>query len=331
MRWRDVLRWTFSRRNVAAWPRWVDAPPAAGAGASPSGSETEAAKTTAAITPALTATWLNHSSFLLRTGGVNLLFDPVYSRRCGPFGVLGPRRVHAPGIAFDALPRIDAVLVSHDHYDHCDLTTLRRLARRDAPAAFAPLGHRDLFRRAGFADARIRQLDWWETAEIEGGKARVTLTPAQHWSKRLGSPRCRRLWGGFFLETKTPVPTGKPGADGAVAAAARRVYFAGDSGYHAAIFRDIGARLGAPDLALLPIGAYEPRWFMRPQHCNPAEAVRMHLDVGARLSVAMHWGAFQLTDEARDEPPRALRAALREAGLPPEVFRILDPGASVTL
>jgi L-ascorbate metabolism protein UlaG (beta-lactamase superfamily) len=292
---------------------------------------------------AITATWINHSSFLLRIGGVNLLLDPVYSRRCGPFGLFGPRRVHAPGVAFDALPRIDAVLLSHDHYDHCDLATLRRLARRDAPAAFAPLGHRDLFRRAGFADARIRELDWWETAELEsgtetgggGGRVRVTLTPAQHWSKRLGSPRCRRLWGGFFLETKTParaVATGLgPGAGGAQDAAARRVYFAGDSGYHAAIFRDIGARLGAPDLALLPVGAYEPRWFMSPQHCDPAEAVRMHLELGARLSVAMHWGAFQLTDEARDEPPRALLAALRAAGLPPEGFRVLEPGAAVTV
>ncbi|WP_334319621.1 MBL fold metallo-hydrolase [Termitidicoccus mucosus] len=328
VRWREILRWKFSRHEVATWPRWIDAPPVVAA--SPSGTATGAAKA-----PAVTATWINHSSFLLQTGGVNLLLDPVYSRHCGPFGLLGPRRVHAPGIAFDALPRIDAVLLSHDHYDHCDLATLRRLARRDAPAAFAPLGHRDLFRRAGFADARIRELDWWETAELGGdperGGIRVTLTPAQHWSKRLSSPRCRRLWGGFFLETRTPVSAGGPGAGGTENAAARRVYFAGDSGYHAAIFRDIGARLGAPDLALLPIGAYEPRWFMSPQHCNPAEAVRMHLEVGAKLSVAMHWGAFQLTDEARDEPPRALRAALREAGLPPEVFGVLEPGASVTI
>ena len=305
--WRDILKWKFGTppdgtAPPARWPRRVDIATHALPPRPPHG------------TADIVATWINHSTFLLQTAAATILTDPVFSRRCGPFGCFGPKRAHAPGVALDALPRIDAVLLSHDHYDHCDLQSLRRIARRDAPFGFAPLGNGALLRRGGFAPERIVELDWWEE-HAASGLFRVTLTPAQHWSKRLTSGRNRRLWGGFFLNTPD----------------SRRVYFAGDTGYHAEIFREIAARLGAPDLAFLPIGAYEPRWFMRAQHCNPAEAVQIHRDVGSRRSVAMHWGAFQLTEEARDEPPRALAAALREAGVPPENFMVLEPGQSVTV
>ncbi|MDR2863276.1 MAG: MBL fold metallo-hydrolase [Puniceicoccales bacterium] len=291
-----VLRWQFfSHRKKAVWPSSVpvlESKPESRPGA-------------------VTATWINHSTFLLQTPAGNFLTDPVYSRRAGPLGLVGPRRVHAPGVPFDALPGITAVLLSHDHYDHCDMAALRRLARRDAPVAITPLGNGALLRSAGFT--RIVELDWWgQTREVPG--VDIAVTPAQHWSNRLSGLRCRRLWGGFFLTLS-----------------GLRIYFAGDSGYHPRIFRQIRENLGAPDLALLPIGAYEPRWFMRPQHCDPAEAVQIHLDVGARRSVAMHWGCFQLTDEAREEPPRALGRALADAGLAPESFVAVAPGESVAV
>jgi len=353
---RDVAKWRFGKEasTPAKWPKWVEITPRPLPPRPPADS------------PDIVATWINHATFLLQTAVANILFDPVFSRRCGPLGKTGPARVHAPGVALDALPSIDAVCLSHDHYDHCDLQSLRRLARRDpqnSPLGITPLGNGALLRRAGFTPERIVELDWWQTCALADvaqaatpalrgtgcqpvcledraalsrrhtgwqpvplnpladlaacAPLRITLTPAQHWSKRLTSERNRRLWGGYFITFPTP--------------SNRSVYFAGDTGYHETIFRDIAARLGAPDLAMLPIGAYEPRWFMRPQHCNPAEAVRIHRELGARQSVAMHWGTFQLTDEPRDEPPRALAAALREARLSSEVFKVLEPGESLTV
>jgi L-ascorbate metabolism protein UlaG (beta-lactamase superfamily) len=365
----DILKWKFRAPPAgtpapARWPRRIDIAPHVLPPRPADGS------------PGIVATWINHSTFLLQTAAATILTDPVFSRCCGPFGRLGPARVHAPGIALDALPRIDVVFLSHDHYDHCDLQSLRRIARRDSPSGvtplgITPLGNGALLRRAGFAPERIIELDWWQTHDLQahapqmhaaqthapqthtppthasqthaahthtahthaaqahtspthaapthaappGMRLRFTLTPSQHWSKRLASARNSRLWGGVHISI----------------AGSRRIHFVGDTGYHAAIFRDIAARLGPPDLALIPIGAYEPRWFMRAQHCNPAEAVQIHRDLGSRQSVAMHWGTFQLTEEARDEPPRALAAALREAGIPPETFKVLEPGQSLTV
>ena len=338
-----VLRWRFTRRvpdwqPVSITPR--DAPPAP-----------------PAKSPAVTATWVNHSTFLLQFPGLTLLTDPVFSQRIGLFGRIGPRRVHAPGLAFESLPRIDAILLSHDHYDHCDLPTLRRLARAHDPLIIAPLGFHKLLRRAALT--RIVELDWWQTHTLSltlssssapppfrpsaisdpatsapslsyalsslpssvsasgtsaSSGATITLTPAQHWSNRLTGPRCGRLWGGFMINTP-----------------ARRLFFAGDTGYHPTIFRDIATRLGPPDLALLPIGAYEPRWFMSDQHVNPAEAVQIHRDLGSRLSLGMHWGTFQLTDEPRLAPPADLRKALSATGLPEDLFRVMEPGQSLTV
>lgn len=294
---RDIWRW-WRERKKPRWETHVITPRAA----PPARAEDD---------PHVAATWINHSTFLLQFGGVNVITDPVFCERVGPFGFLGPRRFHAPGLIFETLPCIDAVLLSHDHYDHCDLATLRKLARRDQPRVFAPLGHRDLLKRAGFTD--IVEMDWWETQSLAPRAAdlAITLTPAQHWTNRLSSARCSRLWGGFFLQTPT-----------------RRVYFAGDSGYHAQFFKDIATRCGAPDLALIPIGAYEPRWFMRGQHINPAEAVHIHGEIGARLSIAMHWGAFPLTDEAREAPLEDLRKALAEAGISTDSFIAMEPGES---
>jgi L-ascorbate metabolism protein UlaG (beta-lactamase superfamily) len=260
----------------------------------------------------MVATWIGHSSFLIQTAQGNLLTDPVYSERAGPFSWAGPLRAIAPGIAWEDLPRIDAVLLSHDHYDHCDLPTLRRVARRWNPAVVVPLGHADLLRKAGAAGP-VFELDWWETHGPRPGLS-ATLVPARHWTRRRPGDTNRRLWGGFMIR-----------------AGSRVGYFAGDSGYDKALFPEIASRCGSPDLAMIPIGAYEPRWFMSDAHMNPAEAVRVHRDLGARLSVAMHWGTFQLTDEGREDPPQALAEALKEQGVPASEFLVLKPGESVAV
>ncbi len=293
----DVLRWQLTSRRTR-WPDWVDiapqpppAPPSRPGG--------------------MTATWINQATFLLQTAQHTLLTDPIFSARCSPVGWAGPRRVHAPGVAFAALPKIDTVLLSHDHYDHCDFPSLQRLARAHQPLFVAPLGHRELLASAGAT--RIVELDWWQSHALAPDLT-VTLTPARHWSRRGPGGTNLRLWGGFYLQT-----------------AARRVWFAGDSGYDEALFRDIGRRCGAPDLALIPIGAYEPRWFMSPAHLNPEEAVRVHRDTGARRSLAMHWGTFQLTDEAREAPLRALELARTAAGLRDGEFHAPAPGESVSI
>jgi L-ascorbate metabolism protein UlaG (beta-lactamase superfamily) len=289
------LRWRLTQR-AAPWPARVPVGPQPPPPA-PRGGE-------------IVATWIGHATFLLGCAAGNVLTDPVFSPCAGPLGRLGPRRVIEPGLAFRTLPKISVVLLSHDHYDHCDLPTLRRLAREHDPLFVAPLRHRDLLERAGAR--RLVELDWWQTHETGG--LGLTLTPAQHWSNRLGSPRNHRLWGGYFLRAGT-----------------KRVWFAGDTGYHGGLFAEIGTRCGPPDLAMLPIGAYEPRWFMQPMHLNPAEAVRAHRDVGARLSLAMHWGTFRLTDEARDAPPAALAAARTEAGMADNEFRVPAPGESLVV
>ncbi|MFI5337186.1 MAG: MBL fold metallo-hydrolase [Opitutales bacterium] len=295
--WLDVWRW---RRTSRAQP-WGPAPVVIPRAPPP-----------VPDPPAWSCTWINHATFLLQTAAGTVVTDPVYSACAGPFGRFGPPRAHAPGIAFDQLPAIDLVLLSHDHYDHCDLPTLRQLARRHAPLGITPLGNGALLRRAGFAPERIVELDWWQSHTTARG-LEVTLTPSRHWSNRLSGPRNSRLWGGFFLRTGD-----------------QRLSFVGDTGYDPEYFVATRRRLGAPDLALIPIGAYEPRWFMAAQHCDPAEAVQIHRDLAAWRSVAMHWGTFQLTDEGRDEPVTALAAARAAAGLPEECFLALPPGDSVT-
>jgi L-ascorbate metabolism protein UlaG (beta-lactamase superfamily) len=283
-------------------------------------------------------TWLGHATFLLESAHGTVLVDPVFSERASPFTWAGPRRVHPPPLAFDALPPIDAVLVSHDHYDHCDAATLRALAARHRGATFiAPLRHRDLLAAAGAEN--VVELDWWQSRRVRD--VTVTLTPAKHWSNRLGTPRNHRLWGGFMIEfpiLDSRISNGEPppreignGASKTETGGtrSRRVWFVSDTGYDQELFRRIRDRCGAPDIALVPIGAYEPRWFMAPMHINPAEAVKLHRDVGAHQSIAMHWGTFQLTDEGRDDPVDAIVAERAAVGLREDEFRVIMPGAHV--
>ena len=253
--------------------------------------------------------FVGHATFLIQTSAGNILTDPVYAQRASPVSWLGPQRVRQPGIRFADLPPIDMVLVSHNHYDHCDVATLGRLVQACDPLFITPLGNGGLLRRAGAT--RLVELDWWEP--ISQGEANVLLTPAQHFSARGVHDRNRALWGSFVVETPHI-----------------RLYFGVDSGY-ADHFREIGQRCGAPDVALLPIGAYEPRWFMRDMHMNPAEAVQTHLDLEARLSIAMHFGTFPLTIEGIEEPVGTLREELARRQIPDAEFRVLECGESLRM
>ena len=249
-------------------------------------------------------TWIGHASFLVQVGGLNLLTDPVLSKRTSPVQWAGPGRLAPLGLSFDELPGIDVVLVSHNHYDHLDEPTVRKLARRDAPLFVVPLGLRRWFEKRGIE--RVVELDWWQSTEF--GALRVHAVPAQHFSGRVAHDRNRSLWCGFVYEI-----------------AGQRHYFAGDTGY-GPDFADIGAGFSPIDIAMIPIGAYEPRSFMRPVHVDPQEAVCIHQDVGARVSLAMHWGTFRLTLEPLDEPPQRLAAALDMAGIAHSQFRVLAHG-----
>ena len=254
-------------------------------------------------------TFIGHATFLIQAAAGNFLTDPMYSQRAGPFNLFGPRRVRQPAVRFDDLPSIAAVLLSHNHYDHCDLATLRKIARRFDPIVLTPVGNDRLVRSAGVR--RVVELDWWDETEAVG--SRITLTPARHFAARTPFDRNRALWGGFMLHV-----------DGL------RIYFAGDTAY-AGLFRDIRHRLGPIDLALLPIGAYEPRWFMQSVHMNPSEAVQAHLDLGAAQSIGMHFGTFPMAMEGIDEPLRALEEARDASRVAPERFRTLDFGEFLRL
>ncbi|HUK20040.1 MAG TPA: MBL fold metallo-hydrolase [Gemmatimonadales bacterium] len=255
-------------------------------------------------------TFVGHSTFLVQTPAGNVLIDPVYARRASPVQFAGPRRARLPGVRFTDLPEIDVVLISHNHYDHCDLHTIRALQHRFGPRFVTALGNAALLKSAGAA--RVEELDWWQEAESLRPLA-VQLTPARHFSARGIFDRDRALWGGFLIH-----------------AGDTEIFFAGDSGY-GPHFGEIRERSRPIDLALLPIGAYEPRWFMRPIHMNPAEAVQAHVDLGARHSLAMHFGTFQLTPEAIDAPERALSAALSARAIPATDFRAPECGESLRL
>lgn len=274
------------------------------------------ARAGAAMEPA--ATWIGHATVLLQLGGLNVLTDPVFSERASPVPFAGPRRAQPPGLSLAQLPHIDLVLVSHDHYDHLDEASVRALAAQPGgpPLFIAPLGVGQWLREAGLT--RVVELDWWDMHRVAApaGPVEVHLTPAQHWSGRTLGDRMRRLWGGFALLA--------PGF---------HVIYTGDTGY-SRDFIDIRSHFaprhagagGGFDLALVPIGSYEPRWFMAAQHADPAEAVQIFLDLGAKAAVGVHWGTFSLSDEALDEPPRALAAARLARGGAADNFEVLAIG-----
>ena len=301
---RDVIRWSLERRRQTL-------PPDPEPGTSPIAQPTFAERAGAGE---LSATWVGHSTVLLQLGAINILTDPMWSERASPVSFAGPRRFVEPAFALNALPSIDVVLISHNHYDHLDRPTVRALALRMPEAEWiVPLGLTPLLHAWGAA--RVRAVDWWETVEIHsvGGMVSISSTPAQHFSARGLWDRGRTLWCSW-----------------AMAAGGRRAFFAGDTAYHPEFSR-IGERYGPFDLSMLPVGAYEPRWFMKTVHMNPPEALRAYAELsgshaGELAMLPIHWGTFRLTDEAMHDPPKWTAQLWGEAGYDRGKLWLLEHG-----
>ena len=256
--------------------------------------------------------FIGHASWLLQAGGRNILIDPVWVDRASPFSFAGPRRANPPGIAFDDLPPIDAIIVTHNHYDHMDIATLRALWERHRPEIVTPLGN-DTIMRSEIPDLQAKAVDWGDAVDLGGVLAHTV--PTQHWSARGARDRRHALWASFVLET----PAGK-------------IYAIGDTGFgDGSTFRHVAEQHPGVRLALLPIGAYEPRWFMQGQHMNPADAVEAFRLCGAEMALGHHWGTFQLTTEPHDQPLADLAAALSRTDVPPDRFRPVRPGQVVEI
>jgi L-ascorbate metabolism protein UlaG (beta-lactamase superfamily) len=251
-----------------------------------------------------TATWIGHSTLLIQLDGANLLTDPQWSDRASPVSFGGPKRVTPPGMPLEQLPPIHLVLISHDHYDHLDVATIKRLADRHRPVFLVPLGLRAWFLELGIP--QVDELDWWETRSLQG--LSLTLVPAQHFSGRTLWDRNRRLWGGWSVVGRE-----------------KRFFFVGDTGYYD-IFKEIGRRLGPFDLAAIPIGAYLPPTIMSMTHTTPEEALQIFADVQGHRFVPIHWGTFDLTEEPLEEPPVRLEAEVRRLGLDPTRIWLLKHG-----
>jgi L-ascorbate metabolism protein UlaG (beta-lactamase superfamily) len=257
--------------------------------------------------------YIGHASFLIQTRGLSLLIDPVWAERASPLAFVGPKRVNPPGIAFEDLPKIDHVLVTHNHYDHMDVETIGRLWQRFAPRIVTPLGN-DAILLAAVPGLRAEAVDWDHTVDLGGGLA-VHVEPSQHWSARGAFDRSHALWASFVLQ-----------------AGARKIYCVGDSGFgDGATFARVRRRHPGLAAALLPIGAYEPRWFMANSHMNPDDAVQALELCGAAQALGHHWGTFRLTNEAVEQPATDLAAALVARGIIPERFAALRPGEVRTL
>jgi len=250
-------------------------------------------------------TFINHSSFLIQTAGINVLTDPVFSDRVSPFTFAGPKRMRPTGIRFENLPKIHVVLLSHNHYDHLDKSTVIKLKREHNPQFIVPLGVGPFLTQIGIT--KWETLDWWESTVAEG--LSITCVPAQHFSGRGFFDRDATLWCGYVFRSKL-----------------HTTYFAGDTGYNAQTFVELGGRIQPIDLALIPIGAYKPQWFMAPVHCSPEDAVKIHLEIKARQSIASHFGTFPLGDDGEEDPKNDLRDALVKFNVPADQFITLEEG-----
>jgi L-ascorbate metabolism protein UlaG (beta-lactamase superfamily) len=292
--WLAVAKWRFTA-DRQEWPEWVDIKPDTPP-ATIKGDE-------------LRVSFVNHATVLLQTQGMNILTDPIWSKRCSPLSFIGPKRVNAPGIAWNDLPKIDLVLISHAHYDHLDLPTVKKLVARDNPLVVVPLGVDTIIRKQN-PNAKLQVLDWGQWAKV--GAVTVHAEPTQHWSARTPWDANESLWASYVVDT---------GKD--------KYYFGGDTGYASGkIFKDIGKKYGSFRFAMIGIGAYEPRWFMKQSHIAPFEAVEIYKDINAQYAMPIHFGTFQLSDEGHDQPVQDLNAALEKAGISQEKFKVLQPGQS---
>jgi len=255
----------------------------------------------------LRITFINHSTFLIQVDGLNFLTDPIWDERASPFGWVGPKRMRPPGIRFDDLPQIDIVLLSHNHYDHLNLPTLKKIHQKFHPRIFTSLGVGAFLEKKKIKDETI-EMDWWNKQTLSD-RLKLTCVPAQHFSGRGMFDRDATLWSGFVLQRKEG-----------------NIYFVADTGYNDSTFKEIRNRLAPIAVAIIPVGAYKPRWFMTAIHTSPEEAVRIHLDVNAKKSIASHFGTFPLGDDGRDDEMNDLGEALRKFDLSPEEFIVMDEG-----
>ncbi|HAG90574.1 MAG TPA: hydrolase [Bdellovibrionales bacterium] len=291
----DVLKWKLTETSVP-WPEEI--------------SLTSAPWENKKVSPGkVRVTYVNHASILIQSSTQTILTDPVYSKRVSPLSWAGPKRRKLPGIPFENLPPIDVVLISHNHYDHMDKETLRRLQERGNPLVLAPLG--DCRVLEDISGLRCEELDWWQKRAVD--EVQIEFCPAQHWSARGMFDRNESLWGSYALQVE-----------------GKTIYFAGDTGFgnH---FEAIAKRYPQVDLALLPIGAYAPRWFSKDHHLNPEEAVKAHQVLGAKKSLGIHFGTFKLTDEAYEEPAQRLSEELERLKISKEEFLAKDNGFDLWL
>ena len=258
----------------------------------------------------IAVTFVNHSTFLVQTLGLNILTDPVWSDRASPVPFAGPKRMRPPGIRFEDLPQIDIILLTHNHYDHLDIKTLKRLAARYNPKIFCTLGVGKYLEKKGIRN--FTEMDWWDEIRIDSTLSLI-CTPAQHFSGRGMFDRDRTLWAGFALQTDKG-----------------SIYYSGDTGY-GDFFKEIASRISPIRLSFLPIGAFRPEWFMSPIHTSPVDAVRIHREIGSPVSIGMHFGTFPLADDGMDEPAKVLKVELESKGIPEEDFIVPGEGANVLI
>jgi L-ascorbate metabolism protein UlaG (beta-lactamase superfamily) len=288
---REVLKWATNRKR-GRWNKIENL--------------TYGAKPAARVDRGIKITFVNHSTFLIQTNGLNILTDPVWSERASPFSFLGPKRKRKPGIKFEDLPVIDLILLSHNHYDHLDLDTVKKIYQEYRPKIITPLGVKK------FLDQKrvyvTGDLDWWDEYQLNND-IKIQAVPAQHFSGRGTFDRDATLWCGYVIKRKE-----------------RNIYFVGDTGYNDKTFKEIGERCAPIEIALIPIGAYKPQWFMSPIHCSPEEAIKIHIELKSKQSIATHFGTFALADEGREEPVNDLKEALQGNNIPQEKFIALKEG-----
>jgi len=287
---REVLKWMVAREQG----EWKEVP--AGHGEKPASH----------FDNGIRITFVNHSTFLIQVDGVNILTDPVFSERTSPVQWAGPRRMRPPGILLEDLPAIDVLILSHNHWDHLDIAAVKKIHALHHPKIITPLGVKAFLDREGVTGAK--DIDWWQEVEINT-LLKIQSVPAQHFSGRGTFDRDATLWCGYVIHRR-----------------GGNIYFAGDTGYNDQTFKEIGERCAPIQVALLPIGAYKPRWFMSPIHCSPEEAVKIHREVRSKNSIATHFGTFPLADDGQTEPVAELNKALQEAGIDSETFLVLKEG-----